>query len=169
MFNVAAENLYEERQCFSPVYYLLLILPLSLLGNAVYFSRYTSKGLFFLLAAIVGALLLTAVVLNASTLVTRILPDQIEITLGKWVPFFRKRIMLQQLHSCRAVKYHPLLEAGGWGIRRGRFEGIRCWYYNARGKEGVLLEGENLRCIIGSQVPEQLAVAILQGCAGIYS
>ena len=169
MFSAAPESIYEERQCFSAWFYITMVVPLSIIGNAVFFAQRAPQGRIILLLAIAGAFLFTMLLLNLNMLVTRIQPDQIEVTLGRWIPFFRKRIPLTRLHSCRPVQYHPLLEAGGWGIRFGRFEGARCWYYNTRGKEGVLLEGEKLRCIIGSQTPEQLASTILQCCARLYS
>jgi len=69
---------------------------------------------------------------------------------------FRK-IERQEIAEYRAVKYHPVQDYGGWGIRwtfRGRA-------YNVRGNEGVRLDyvgGRHL--LIGSQESEKFVAAL---------
>ena len=71
----------------------------------------------------------------------------------------RRRIPLERIKRAEPVTYRPILEYGGWGIRRGR-DG---WCYNVRGDRGVRLElGGGEKLLLGSQTPEQLARAILE-------
>ena len=94
-------------------------------------------------------------------MVAEITEQEVVVSFGRWFPFYRKRIRLDDIAEARPVYYRPIWDAGGWGIRGGRFEGKRCAFLNARGDRGVfLLYGSEKRLIIGSQEPEQLADAI---------
>jgi hypothetical protein len=68
-----------------------------------------------------------------------------------------KRIALSEVRKAEAVKYHPLLDYGGYGVRLG----FRGWAFNVSGNEGVLVEtSDGSRVLIGSQHPKELASAI---------
>lgn len=89
-----------------------------------------------------------------------------DAVLVRYRPFFvRRRIPLAEIASADAVTYRPLREYGGWGIR-----GIgRRRAYNARGDRGVqLVLTDGRRVLLGSQVPEQLAAAILQARGTVH-
>ena len=160
MFTAATESLYEERQSFAAFFYVVTLIPVVIVGVILATSHQTPLKPEILLLILVGIFFFEAFLLNLSILTTRITQDHVEISLGRWIPFFRKRIPLATLRSFKAVTYRPLLDAGGWGIRMGRFEGTKCWFYNTRGKEGVLIETDTQRCIIGSQMPDQLVDVI---------
>lgn len=84
------------------------------------------------------------------------------VCLGRPVPIVWKRIPLEAIHEVRVVTYHPILDAGGWGMRFGKFEGRFAIYWNARGDRGVLIDTDKRRYVIGSQEPEWLCAAIGQ-------
>lgn len=68
-----------------------------------------------------------------------------------------RRIPFPDLAGYHAVKYNPLLEFGGWGVRFG----FRRRAYNMRGDRGVeLLLRDGRRILIGSQRPEDLVAAL---------
>mgnify|MGYP005840407399 CR=1 FL=1 len=156
-------TVYEEGQTFSLWAYLASIGAVAI-GPPVILAATFSTGqplrpslwIFILVmyAAGVGFLL------NIFFLNTRVTNEQIELRLGYLVPIAWTRIPLRDIIATRAVKYRPLLDAGGWGVRCGRFEGERCRYWNARGDRGVLIHTPDRRYIIGSQTPERLKTAI---------
>jgi hypothetical protein len=98
---------------------------------------------------------------NLLFLITKVGGQELVVSCGRWFTMYRKRIAFHDISEVRPVYYRPLRDAGGWGIRWGRFEGKRCAFLNARGDRGVfLVHGSEKRLIIGSQEPEQLAEAI---------
>mgnify|MGYP001105476619 CR=1 FL=1 len=75
------------------------------------------------------------------------------------VPFHRgfKRFEAAEVSEHHARKYRPILEYGGWGIRRG-WKGRA---YNVSGNEGVqLVLRDGRRVLIGSARPCELDAAI---------
>ena len=71
------------------------------------------------------------------------------------------RFTWDEIRSCEARTYRPLIEYGGWGVRCGR--GGKA--YNVSGNRGVQLEFTNgKRLLIGSQRAEELAAAIQELC-----
>lgn len=77
----------------------------------------------------------------------------------RYFPFHLRvhRISLDEVRSVKAVKYHPIGEYGGWGIRYA-WKGKA---YNATGDLGVRIDYANGRhLLIGSQRPDELAAAI---------
>ena len=83
-------------------------------------------------------------------------PGRLVIALG-YVELWRKGLDLSRLETVEAVTFNPLLDFGGWGVKRGR-EGY--WCYNTKGKQGVRLTGERIKLVIGSDDPVGLAAAI---------
>jgi hypothetical protein len=67
-----------------------------------------------------------------------------------------------EIVQAQPVRYSPLREYGGWGIRLGRAG----WAYNVKGDLGVqVLLRSGKQILIGSQYPEDLAEAISAGLA----
>ncbi|HSL10210.1 MAG TPA: hypothetical protein VLA82_02710 [Actinomycetota bacterium] len=95
---------------------------------------------------------------TAARLEASVLDDRIEI---RWFPLWRRTIALGDVEAAEAVRYHPLREFGGWGIRWGWRGG---WAYSIAGDLGVdlRLRGDR-RVVIGSRDPEPLAAAIDDG------
>lgn len=76
-----------------------------------------------------------------------------------FIPFHRRprRIAFSDIATIEAAPYRPLLEFGGWGIRRG----IRRWAYTVRGNRGVhitLHSGAHL--LIGTRQSEAFMAAV---------
>jgi len=77
----------------------------------------------------------------------------------QFVPFHWRPLLFsyRDIASCIAVRYSPLMDYGGWGIKSGRSGKA----YNVSGNLGVRLEltsGRHL--LIGSRHPVELAEAI---------
>ena len=93
-------------------------------------------------------------VLRMTTLVT---PTDVRVWFG-FIPTYRRSIALSSIQRVEVVQYRPVLDYGGWGIRRGR-DGEKV--LNARGDRGVrlhLVDGSKI--LIGSQRAEELALAV---------
>jgi hypothetical protein len=89
-------------------------------------------------------------------LVTEVRPGGLYI---RFSPFHRdfRGIPLDGVRSCRSIRYRPILDYGGWGIRMG----FRKKAYNVSGNAGVEIEYEDGRMLlIGSRKADQLAGAI---------
>ena len=75
----------------------------------------------------------------------------------RFFPLTRKHIRFDAIRSCKAVRYQPIKEYGGWGIRFSR----KGRAYNVSGDSGVQLElSTGKSFLIGSQKADQLADAI---------
>lgn len=101
-----------------------------------------------------GVLILIIALLN---LKTKVFSDSIQVTM---FPFLiNKTIKKENILKSEDVKYSPLLDWGGWGIRFN-FKGVA---YNMYGSRGVKLTMKNGKIILlGSQKSHLLYDAILK-------
>jgi hypothetical protein len=100
--------------------------------------------------------LLIVTVLHMTTEATT---DLVTVWYG-WVPIYRRTIAMADVKACEVVEYRPLMDYGGWGVRR-RSDGDRA--LTARGDRGVRLTlRDGSRLLIGSQRPEELADLLAQ-------
>jgi hypothetical protein len=93
-----------------------------------------------------------------SGLVTEVRDDGIYI---RFYPFHRgfQGFLWEEIDSFEALTYRPIMEYGGWGIRFG--SGGKA--YNVSGNRGLQLalgRGRSGRVLIGSQRPEEMAMAV---------
>lgn len=94
---------------------------------------------------------------------TRLEADRLVV---HFFPLRRRVFPLEALRSAEAVRYRPLADYGGWGIRLG----AGGWAYTVSGDAGVRLtlkDGESF--LLGSRMADRLAGAVqsrLQGSAG---
>ena len=149
---------FEEHQGFASwVYAVVVISELAVLPVLLVIEDAVLAG-----SIAAGMILLTVWTVNILFLRTWVDQHELKVQLGWFLPiWFPRRIPLGSMRTVRAVTYRPLRDAGGWGLRFGKFEGEFCMYYNARGDEGVLIEtDEGKRLIVGSQRPEELAAAL---------
>lgn len=72
-------------------------------------------------------------------------------------PFYRRRIPIEQIEESEPLRYNPLGDAGGWGIKSSRKFGR---ILTAYGDRAVRLVAGDTRMLIGSQRPDELAAAI---------
>ncbi len=147
---------YIEHQRFAIWVYVLFFASLVILGAAVTLEdEEIPKGIVFL----IGIIMLVSC--NMLYLTIRITDNAAIIKFGYLFPLFYKRIPLESVKESSAVSYRPIRDAGGWGIRFGRFRKRFTTFYNARGNRGVLIITDRRQFVIGSQDPEQLHAVIL--------
>lgn len=154
--------IFEETQFFPSFVYALLLISLVaevLIVGAALLSEGESAQTNFAVMAFVAVI--TSFVFNALVFRTRVDASEIYVCLG-WIPIFWTRIPLSSVEEPRVVTYHPLRDAGGWGMRFGRFEGSACRYWNARGNQGVFFATPKHRYIVGSQKSDDLYRALIR-------
>lgn len=111
------------------------------------------------LAVAIGLVVPSVLVVGVLRMTTLVMPTECRVWFG-WVPTYQHAVPLAAIRRIEVVRYRPIAECGGWGIRRGP-EGERV--LNARGDQGVRLWLEDgSRLLIGSQRPEELARALEQ-------
>ena len=155
-------DLYEERQWFAGWVYLLVIVCVggAVLATVAVGAADQGQNADVIRWVGAGHVVLMLVILNLLFVITRVSNRTLYVRLGLLFPCVWKRIPVADIDEYRCVEYRPLRDAGGWGVRFGRFEGSRCRFYNARGNRGILIVTSERRYIIGSQDPERLAAAI---------
>lgn len=158
----SAENyltpIYREVQKFHPVFYFIVgICSLSVwiisiiqlvfkipVGN----NPAPDKLLIFFL--ILFGIIFPFIFLNLK-LITEIRNDGIYV---KMFPFHLKwqRFKFEEIDSAEHIKYSPLKDYGGWGIRYGK----KGKAYNAKGNMGIMLKFKNKKnLLIGTQRGEE--------------
>lgn len=110
-----------------------------------------------LLAAWVGIALVMPLVVTRLTMRTLVTDDEL---LVRWTRLFRLRIALSEVETAEPVRYNPIADAGGWGVKLSRKYGR---VYNVFGDRGVAVVAGKKRALVGSQRPDELAEAILRG------
>lgn len=161
-----APAIYEETQLFPMLLYAFLFGFTAIEGvviTSVFLNANASVPGNML--AMGGVFALLCFLINLLVLRTRVEGTELHVSLG-WIPIFWSRIALTEVEQARVVTYRPMRDAGGWGMRFGRFEGESCRFWNARGDDGVLLVTAQRRCIIGSQRPNELLAAIREAGGG---
>lgn len=88
----------------------------------------------------------------AAGLTVRLYQEHMELGLGT-AALIRKRVRYDDIEALESVKYHPLAEFGGWGVR---FSGNkRAW--TARGDKAVVLHmADGILLYVGSDKPQRL-------------
>lgn len=115
---------------------------------------------FWLSLAFPSAFMLAIVTLFALTrMVTEVRADGMSVAFRP-LQFRPKLISYADIAEYRAVTYRPIIEYGGWGIKRGGSG----YAYNVSGNQGLLLTLKSGRTfLIGSQQPERLKAAVDAG------
>jgi hypothetical protein len=164
---MSAARFREEQDFHFVVYIVMLVVFGGIIAAAVVAFRHpeeadkAAEAWWVLLLAGLGFLVAT----NVFRLRTVVRDDELYVRFGYFFPMYWKRIPLSDVRDVRAVEYRPLRDAGGWGIRFGRFESEKCRFLNARGNRGVLVQTTGKRWIIGSQKPEALCAALQEALA----
>ena len=105
----------------------------------------------------VGLTLPAVLVVGVLRMTTEVTPTDVRVWFG-WFPTYRKAVAIANIRRLEVVRYRPILDARGWGVRRGRDGEV---ILNARGDRGVRLHlADGTRLLIGSQRPEALASAL---------
>ncbi len=75
--------------------------------------------------------------------------------------WFPKQIDYSAIDRAEAIEYKPLRGYGGWGIRRGKYDGHAEWAWTVTGSHGVrLLFKDGDTFLLGSRRPQELAGAV---------
>lgn len=83
--------------------------------------------------------------------------DRDAITVAFHVLWPTRRIRVADVRRAHAIRYRPLIDYGGYGVRIG----MKGMAYNVSGTEGVLVEtADGSRVMIGSQRAKELEAAI---------
>jgi hypothetical protein len=158
-----AAVIYREEQNFAWWVYALLLAVEVVLGLALTkvfgdvgnHPDRTPVGVGIVLALAAASPVLIFIGLLRMT--TEVTPSETRVWFG-WIPTYRRVLPIGTIQRLEVVRYRPLVDFGGWGIRIGR-DGERA--LNARGDRGVRLHlTDGTRLLIGSQNPEALALAI---------
>jgi len=155
---------FREEQHFAPWVYVILVFTAvaALTGPlvAAWLAHDPSATIPVLLVELFAGVVVL-LPLNLLLMVTEVRDRELVVAFGRWFTMYRKRVPVHDITESRPVYYRPIRDAGGWGIRWGRFEGKRCTFLNVRGDRGVfLVYGSDKRLVVGSQEPERLADAL---------
>lgn len=146
--------LFKESQYFSPAFYVIFLACLA----TVYTMSMIVPGLDnSLLPTQIAFTVAMALTFNLMYMRTTIEENNITVVFGLLFPMYIKRIPAITVIESEAVRYEPLQDYGGWGIRGwGKRRAL-----NARGDFGVLLTlDDGTMLMLGSQVPQELDDAI---------
>jgi len=155
--------IYEETQLFGIWVYLLLAMTLVVGVVSVFLvTRGNRNAMRVGVAVVLPGLAIVLAVLTQLVMYTHVDSARLEARFGL-ITFFSVSVPLSDIEDSRVVEYRPIADAGGWGMRYGRFEGEACTFWNARGNQGVYIVTEHKRYLIGSQRPDELLAAIKQG------
>ena len=152
--------IFTEEQRFGQVWLWMVLIGMDVAYFAMFFAQFFGpvpprpSGPADLLGMGLGALLclgITALFVSLK-LITRVTNQGISV---QFIPLHRKPVMFPfsdiREHSVRT--YRPIIEFGGWGIKRGS-GGLA---YNVSGNKGLqLVLKDGKRILIGTQKPEQL-------------
>jgi hypothetical protein len=159
--------IYREEQTFGWwVYALLAVLIVALAGLGLGWAPQAHPGPTVPVHAmardvplglVFGLTLPAVLVVGVLRMITEVTPAEVRVWFG-WLPTYRRVVPIDAIKGVEVVRYRPIADYGGWGIRRGR-DGERV--LNARGDRGVRLSlTDGTRLLIGSQRPEELAAAL---------
>lgn len=110
---------------------------------------------------VVGVLVLALVAMVTQVAVAglslKLYHDDLVVGLG-FVGWISKRVAYGDIERLESVRYHPIREFGGWGVRFGA-DGKRAW--TARGERAVVLHLRNgVHLYVGSDDPHRLEARI---------
>lgn len=154
-------SIYREEQRFGWWVYLLIAVILGLGWAFLTLRRDVGQadgGRFsFSLGVTLGIAIPGTFIVGVLKMTTEVHPGDVRVWFG-WIPTYRRIINLSGVSAVEVVRYRPIRDCGGWGIRRGRgYDRV----FSARGDQGVCLTfTDGSKILIGSQKPEPLALAI---------
>ena len=141
------EKIFLETQKFTQWWiWAILLVPI-----AFHISDINQMSFIYLLV-----MLLTIVFIYSITLTVIVKPDGLHY---QFFPIHFKTYIIKKedIDNFKALKYNPILDYGGWGIRH-RFKGKA---YNIRGNKGVKIYLKNGKTILfGSQKYQELEKAL---------
>jgi len=104
-----------------------------------------------------GAGVALPVMLSRMSLRTRVTSSEL---IAIWAPFYRRRIPLSEIETAEPIRYSALTDTGGWGVKRNKRFGL---ILNVFGDRAVHVTTARKKLLLGTQRPDELATAILEG------
>jgi len=147
---------YRERQRFRQWWLWVIILGLTIFWIGLILI---SRELVVVLLALILDLGLIVFMYNLK-LDTEVIDTGVRI---KFWPFHRKWVLFEfsNIESVEEVRYRPLADYGGWGIRYGIFDELHAKAYTVSGNMGVMIritDGSNV--LIGTKHSRDLCSSI---------
>ncbi len=153
---------HEEQRFSQPWLWALLVggLAVSLATTIPLMMKYQNRplpGSFWFSIVFPSVFMLLVVAMFAFTkMVTEVRRDGIAVAFRP-LQFRPRFIPYSDIVGFKAVTYRPILEYGGWGIRRGR----NGYAYNVSGNRGLLLAlAGGKTFLIGTRQPERLKATL---------
>lgn len=150
--------LFRESQYFSPGFYVIFLACLA----SVYAMPMMMPGVGT--SMLPGEIIFTVLMLLTCNLMfmrTTVTNAEIVITFGLLFPLYVRHISVHDIAEVEPVRYEPLQDYGGWGIRGwGKRRAL-----NARGDLGMLITlRDETKILIGSQQPQEFTDATTDAC-----
>jgi hypothetical protein len=157
-------TIFSEEQRFSQIWLWVIILGMDIIFFILFFAQFLgpvrpqTSGPADLFGLILVSLLCLGItgLFICLKLITRVTSQGITV---QFLPLHRRPIVISfsEISECSIRIYRPIIEYGGWGIKRGS-GGLA---YNVSGNQGLqLVLADGRKILIGTQKPEQLKSAI---------
>jgi len=155
--------IFREEQRFGWWIYALLALMMAMAWSLLDGSAPIGQGFAgrhhrtFLFGVSAGLVVPAGIVVGVLRMTTLVTPTDVRVWFG-FIPTYRRLIPISAITGVEVVQYRPIIDYRSWGSRHGR-DNERV--LSARGNRGVrltLVDGS--RILIGSQRPEELALAV---------
>ena len=157
--------LFEEKQHFRQIWLWILFLAITIHINYLFFTNNSEFEIKYFILHNISIFLIVSL-FYFFNLKTRIEEEAIHF---QFYPFhigfidfkfkkMEKNIPFEAIEKMEVVKYNPLFDYGGWGIR---FGGMNTIAYNTMGNKGLMIYKKNKeKVLIGTQKPEELKKVI---------
>lgn len=106
--------------------------------------------------AVVTQIFMALLICSLFKMTTKVLRDEVKVIFG-YFPVYTRRIAIQDIRSFEAVKYNPIAEFGGWGIKMRKGWTALSMSGNL-GVRVVIADQRNV--LIGSTRPDLLSQSI---------
>ena len=154
---------FEEVQRFNKWWhYLIAFFPFVLIALIFYFEwngiiqqkpNQNPETLRWIMIVTLGSTLLFSIWFVVLKLSTTINSNGIEAKFH-FIPFCKRNITWEEVQSIHLIKYSPIIDYGGWGVRYS-ISG-KGWCYNVAGEYGIKITYKNSKqFLIGTQQKEE--------------
>ena len=145
--------LFYEKQKFNQMWLWAIIILANTAGFHAFYQEYQKNnfafGFFVGYCIFMATFMLLFFLMNLETTVTK------EVIAIKYFPFHLKKrtYPFSEIQHLEVIKYNPIEDYGGWGVRLGR----KGKAFNVRGDNGLKLYFTNRKpLLIGTQKPDEL-------------
>ena len=151
-----AARIFKESQSYAGtwiMYFIVMIeLPTLVLLIVLYTTSDDKQEMAIALGVVLGTMALLLLFILNLKLETRIDSESVSF---RYVPFIRKwrKYGKQEIKSIRVIKYNPITDYGGWGLKGNQTTRA----YSVLSNDGLLLDvGEKKKLMIGTMRSREL-------------